>query len=109
MATAPENLPGSERAACWERDERRNSGSPSRSQGMSSGSEAGVPSERDAAMGGGSARSTGEAGQCPRREGAEQGGVSGEGHMAAPEADEAVSTKLVGLVARGQAHQRHSV
>src|SRR6266516_350843 len=102
MATALENLPGSERVACWERDGRRNSGSPSRSRKVSSGSEAGMPSERDASMGGGSARSTEGAGQGPGREGAEQGGVSGGGHTAAPEADEAVSTKLVGLVARAR-------
>src|SRR6266498_5902786 len=106
MATAPENLPGSERVACWERGERRNSGSPSRSQKGGSGSEAGMPRERDASMGGGSARSTEEAVQCPRREGAEQGGASGGGHTAAPEADEAVSTKLAGLVARARKEAR---
>ncbi len=65
-----------------------------------------MPSEREALVGGGSACSTGEAGQCPRREGAEQGGVSGGGHTAAPEADDAVSTKLVGLVARARKEAR---
>ncbi len=53
-------------------------------------------------MGGGSARSTEEAGQCPRRKGAEQGRASGKRSTAAPEAEPTVSTKLAGLVARAR-------
>src|ERR1700716_2177949 len=53
-------------------------------------------------MGGGSARSTKEAGQCPQREGAEQNSLFGESNTAAPEADKTVSTKLAGLVARAR-------
>ena len=78
MATAPENLPGSKRAACREKDGWRNSGSPRRSQILSSGSEEVIPSDRHAAVGGGSARSTEEAGQRPRRKGAEQGSLFDE-------------------------------
>src|SRR5579859_3502231 len=57
-------------------------------------------------MGGGSARSTKEAGQCPQREGAEQDSLFGESNTAAPEADKTVSTKLVGLVARARKEAR---
>jgi len=53
-------------------------------------------------MGGGSARSTGEAGQRPWREGAEQDSLFGEGTTAAPEADSTVSRKLAGLAARAR-------
>ncbi len=73
---------------------------------VSSASEARVPSGRDAATGGGSARSTEEAGQCPRREGAEQDSLFGESNTAAPEADKTVSTKLAGLVARARKEAR---
>src|SRR5207302_5946631 len=103
MATALENLPGSESAACWEKDVWRNWGSPSRSHRVvSSGSKARQPSDRDGSMGGGSACSTEEAGQRPRREGAEQNSLLDEGYTAAPEADTTVSTKLAGLVARAR-------
>src|SRR5215216_479840 len=61
-----------------------------------------MPSDRDASMGGGLARSTEEAGQCPRREGAEQNSLFGESNTAAPEAEPTVSTKLAGLVARAR-------
>src|SRR5712691_10524513 len=103
MATALENLPGSESAACWEKDVWRKWRRPSRSQSVvSSGSKARQPSDRTAWMGGGSARSTEEAGQRPRRKGAEQNSVLDEGYTAAPEADTSVSTKLGGLVARAR-------
>ena len=69
---------------------------------MSSGSEARKPSEREAQVGGGSARSTEEAGQRPRREGAEQSSLFDEGHTAAPEVAEDVSTKLAELGARAR-------
>lgn len=65
----------------------------------SSGSKAVKPNDRNVLMGGGSARSTGETGQCPRREGAEQGSLPGKGHTAAPEAEKPVYTKLARLVA----------
>src|SRR5229473_5593684 len=106
MATASENLPGSESGACRETDAWRNWGSPSRSHAVSSGSKAGMPSDRDASMGGGLARSTKEAGQCPQREGAEQNSLFGESNTAAPEADKTVSTKLAGLVARARKEAR---
>ena len=61
-----------------------------------------MPSDRNAPMGGGSARSTEEAEQRPQREGAEQGRLPGKGHTAAPEAEKTVSTKLAGLVARAR-------
>jgi RNA-directed DNA polymerase len=73
---------------------------------VSSANEARLPSERDVSMGGGSARSTKEAGQCPQREGAEQDSLFGESNMAAPEADNTVSTKLAGLVARAKKEAR---
>jgi group II intron reverse transcriptase/maturase len=57
-------------------------------------------------MGGGSARSTEEAGQRPRRKGAEQNSLFGESNTAAPEADKPVSTKLAGLVARARKEAR---
>jgi RNA-directed DNA polymerase len=65
-----------------------------------------MPSDRDASMGGGLARSTEEAGQCPRREGAEQSSLFGESNTAAPEAEPTVSTKLAGLVARARKEAR---
>ncbi len=73
---------------------------------VSSASEARLPSEREASMGGGSARSTKEAGQCPQREEAEQDSLFDEGYTAAPEADQTVSTKLaeLGARARREAH-----
>ena len=57
-------------------------------------------------MGDGSARSTEEAGQRPQREGAEQNSLFGESNTAAPEADNTVSTKLAGLVARARKEAR---
>ena len=73
---------------------------------MSSASEAGLPSRRNASVVGGVARSTEEAGQCPRREGATQNSLFGESNTAAPEADKTVSTKLAGLVARARKESR---
>jgi RNA-directed DNA polymerase len=73
---------------------------------VSSGSKAGQPSDRDASRGGGSARSTREAGQCPRREGAEQGSLFGEGTMAALEAEPTMSPKLAELAARARKEAR---
>ncbi len=72
----------------------------------SSASKTVMSSERDASVGGGSARSTADAGQRPRREGAEQDSWSGGRHTAAPEADTTVSTKLAGLVARARKEAR---
>ena len=57
-------------------------------------------------MAGGSARSTRQAGQCPRREGAEQNSLFGESNTAAREADNTVSTKLAGLFARARKEAR---
>jgi group II intron reverse transcriptase/maturase len=73
---------------------------------VSSGSEEVIPSDRHASVGGGSARSTEEAGQCPQREGAEQISLLDEGYTAAPEADKTVSTKLAGLVTRARREAR---
>jgi hypothetical protein len=73
---------------------------------VSNGSEVVIPSDRDVLVGGGSARSTEEAGQRPRREGAEQSSLPDEGHTAAPEAETTVSTKLAGLVARARKEAR---
>ncbi len=73
---------------------------------VSSGSKAGMPSDHDAVMGGGVARSTEEAGQRPRRKGATQDSLFGESNTAAPEADNPVSTKLAGLVARARKEAR---
>jgi hypothetical protein len=73
---------------------------------VSSGSKARLPSEREVSMGGGSARSTEEAGQRPRRKGAEQNSLFGESNTAAPEAEPTVSTKLAGLVARARKDAR---
>lgn len=73
---------------------------------VSSGSKAVKPSNRHAPMGGGVARSTEEAGQCPRREGATQDSLFGESNTAAPEADPTVSTKLAELVARARKEVR---
>ena len=47
-----------------------------------------------------------EAGQCPRREGAEQNSLFDESNTAAPEADPTVSTKLAGLAARARKEAR---
>src|SRR5262245_55005317 len=103
MATAPETLPGSESRACRETDGWRNWGSPLRSHSaVSSGSIEVIPSDRHASMGGGSASSTKDAGQRPRREVAEQISLLDESYTAAPEADKTVSTKLAGLVARAR-------
>lgn len=107
MATALENLPGSKRGACRERDGWTNWGSPPRSHRVvSSGSKAVKPSNRHASMGGGVARSTEEAGQRPRRKGATQDSLFGESNTAAPEADPTVSTKLAELVARARKEAR---
>ncbi len=102
MATTPETLPGSESVACRETDRWRNWGRPWGSHAMSSGSKARMTSDRHGPKVGRSARSTGEAGQCPPREGAEQDSLLDEGYTAAPEADKTVSTKLAGLVARAR-------
>jgi RNA-directed DNA polymerase len=105
LATAPETLPGSESAACLE----RMSGGTREAHGclteVSSGSK-GSQSERDASMGGGSLRSTEEAGQRPWREGGEQGKLFGEGSTAAPEAEVPVSSKLAELAARAKKEER---
>ena len=69
---------------------------------MSSERKVEQPSNRDASWGGGVARSTGEAGQRPWREGATQGNLLDEGYTAAPEADPTMSTKLAELVARAR-------
>ena len=107
MATALENLPGSKRGACREMDGCRNWGSPPRSHHVvSSRSKAVRPSDGDASVGGGVARSTEEAGQRPRREGATQDSLFSESNTAAPEADRTVSTKLAGLVARARKEAR---
>lgn len=106
MATAPETLPGSVSVACRETVGWRDWGSPWGSQAMSSGSKARVPNDRDDPKGDGSARSTEEAGQCPWRKGAEQDSLFGESNTAAPEADNTVSTKLAGLVARARREAR---
>jgi RNA-directed DNA polymerase len=81
-------------------------GKPMAVSAMSSGREEGNPSNRDAAMGGGAARSTEEAGQRPWREGVVQGTLFGEGTTAAPEADVPVSPKLAELVARARKEGR---
>ena len=73
---------------------------------VSSGSKAVKPSNRHASMGGGVARSTREAGQCPWREGAAQDSLFGESNTAAPEAEPTVSTKLAELVARARKEAR---
>ena len=69
---------------------------------MSSERKAEEPSNRHASWGGGVARSTGEAGQRPWREGAAQGKLLDEGTTAAPEADHTVSPKLAELAARAR-------
>jgi RNA-directed DNA polymerase len=73
---------------------------------MSSGSKAQMTSDRHGPRVGRSARSTEDAGQCPRRKGAEQDSLLDEGHTAAPEAEPTVSTKLAGLVARARKEAR---
>ncbi len=72
---------------------------------MSSGSK-GSQSKRHASMGGGSPRSTSEAGQRPRRKGGEQGKLFGEGPAAAPEAGLPASPKLAELAARARKEGR---
>src|SRR6266487_444568 len=106
MATAPETLPRSESVACRETDRWRNWGRPWGSHAMSSESKARKTSDRHGPKVGRSARSTGEAGQCPPREGAEQDSLLDEGYTAAPEADPTVSTKLAELVARARKEAR---
>ena len=73
---------------------------------VSSGSKAVRPSDRQASVGGGVARSTEETEQRPWREGATQNSLFGESNTAAPEADKTVSTKLAGLVARARKEAR---
>ena len=73
---------------------------------MSSGSKAAVTSDHDGLRGGGSARSTEEAGQRPWRKGAEQGSLFDEGYTAAPEAEPTVSPKLAELAARARKEAR---
>src|SRR6266446_3030138 len=102
MATALETLPGSESTACRDKDGWRNWGSPWGSRQMSSGSKARAPSDRHDPTGGGSAGSTKEAGQCPRRKAAEQDSALDEGYTAAPEAEPTVATKLAELAARAR-------
>jgi RNA-directed DNA polymerase len=107
MATTPETLSGSESVACREMDRWRNWGRPWDShRAVSSGSEARMMSDRHGSKVGRSARSTEEAGQCPRRKGAEQDSLLDEGYTAAPEAEPTVSTKLAGLVARARKEAR---
>src|SRR5262249_31894431 len=106
MATAPEKLPGSKSVACRATEGWRNSGSPGRSQAMSSGSKGETPSDRKASEGGGPARSTSEAGQRPWREGAGQDSLFGEGTMAALEAGPTMSPQLAGLGVRAKAVAR---
>jgi hypothetical protein len=66
MATALENLPGSKRGACREKDGWTNWGSPPRSHRVvSSGSKAVKPSNRHAPMGGRVARSVRRAAHVP--------------------------------------------
>jgi RNA-directed DNA polymerase len=66
----------------------------------------GSQSKRHASMGGGSPRTTKEAGQRPRRKGGEQGKLFGEGPTAAPEAGLPVSPKLAELAARARKEGR---
>jgi RNA-directed DNA polymerase len=106
MATTSETLPGSESVACRETDRWRNWGRPWGSHAMSSGSKAGMMSDRHGPKVGRSARSTRDAGQCPPRKGAEQDSLFDEGYTAAPEADSTVSTKLAELVARARKEAR---
>jgi len=73
---------------------------------VSSGRKEPIPSNRNAAMGGGTARSTEEAGQRPWREGAVQGNLFDQGTTAAPEADLSVSPKLAELAARARKEGR---
>jgi RNA-directed DNA polymerase len=61
-----------------------------------------MTSDHEGLRGGGSARTTEEAGQCPRREGAEQDSLFDEGYTAAPEGDQSVFTKLAELGARAR-------
>ena len=65
-----------------------------------------MPSDRDAAVGGGAPRSTREAGQRPWREGGAQSKLFGEGTTAAPETDQPVSPKLAELAARARKEGR---
>ena len=65
-----------------------------------------MTSDRHGPKVGRSVRSTEEAGQRPRREGAEQDSLPGGRNTAAPEAGLTVSTKLAGLVARARKEGR---
>jgi group II intron reverse transcriptase/maturase len=65
-----------------------------------------MTSDRHGPKVGRSARSTEEAGQCPRRKGAEQDSLLDEGYTAAPEADKTVSPKLAELAARARKEAR---
>jgi hypothetical protein len=65
-----------------------------------------VAKQADGPRGGGSARSTEEAGQRLWRKGAEQGSLFDEGYTAAPEAGITVSTKLAELGARARREAR---
>jgi group II intron reverse transcriptase/maturase len=65
-----------------------------------------MTSDRHGPKVGRSARSTEEAGQCPRRKGAEQNSLLDVGYTAAPEAEKTVSTKLAGLAARARKEAR---
>jgi hypothetical protein len=108
MATALENLPGSKRGACREKGWMQELGKPTEVSCVSASraSKVVIPSESNALMGGGVARSTEEVGQRPRREGVTQGSLFGESNTAAPEADTTVSTKLAGLVERARKEAR---
>ena len=77
-------------------------GKPQEVSQVSSGSKAGKPSDRHASRGGGVARSTGEAGQRPWREGAAQGKLLDEGTTAASEAEQPASLKLAEPAARAR-------
>jgi retron-type reverse transcriptase len=65
-----------------------------------------MTSNHNGSMGGGSARSTAEAGQRPWRKGAEQDSLFDEGYTAVPEADKTVSTKLAELGKRARREAR---
>src|SRR5438128_7187324 len=67
---------------------------------VSSGSKALMTSDHNDPAGGGSARTTKEAGQRPQRKGAEQDSLFDEGYTAAPEVELTVVTKLAELTAR---------
>jgi len=64
-----------------------------------------MTSDHNDPAGGGSARTTKEAGQRPQRKGAEQDSLFDEGYTAAPEVELTVVTKLAELTARAQKEQ----